>query len=1102
MPFNRLLIANRGEIAIRIARAAGETGLATVAIYPADDALSLHVRAADSAHEIPGWGARAYLDIEAIIAAAKATGCNALHPGYGFLSENSLLARRCAAEGITFVGPSPAALDLFGDKARAKALARDTGVPIIEGTSGPTTFDQAKTFFASLGAGGAVMIKAIAGGGGRGMRIVDDAEKLEEAYTRCQSEAKAAFGSDGVYVERLIRNARHIEVQIIGDHHGAISHLWERECTVQRRNQKLIEVAPSPSLNDGLRTRIIQAAKELASAANYDNLGTFEFLVDGDARGETPAFAFIEANPRLQVEHTVTEEVLGVDLVQAQLAVADGATLGSLGLAQAYIPRPRGYAMQLRVNMEVMDEQGATKPTGGRLGLFDLPAGPGVRVDTFGRSGYKTSAAFDSLLAKVIVHSAGANWSDVVQKATRTLREFRIGGVATNIPFLAAILAHPDFIANHINTGFIDAHVAALVHAANDLAAPELAEAGDAVTVPEAQEPSIGPAGSVAVPAPLQGTIVAIEVREGDLVRPGQQIAVLESMKMEHLVTAPHGGKVTRIAAGAGVTLMQDEAILFLEPAEIDAHDVAEEEDFDLDHIRPDLAELIARHAITLDENRPASVERRRKTNQRTARENIAQLVNAGSFVEYGSLAIAAQRRRRKIDDLIMNTPADGLISGVATVNAGKFGAEAARCMVISYDYTVLAGTQGHMNHKKIDRMLGLAEQWRMPLVFYAEGGGGRPGDTDRLGMTGLDGPSFVQFARLSGLVPVIGVVSGYCFAGNAAMLGCCDVIIATKNASIGMGGPAMIEGGGLGVYHPAEVGPVSFQSPNGVIDILVEDEAEATTAAQGYLSYFQGAVKEWKASDQRLLRRAIPENRLRVYDIRTVINLLADEGSVLEIRRDFGAGMITALIRIEGKPFGLIANNPKHLGGAIDAPAGDKAARFLQLCDAFDIPVISLCDTPGFMVGPEAEKTAIVRHVARMFVTGASLTVPLFGIVLRKGYGLGAQSMIGGGFHASLFTVAWPTGEFGGMGLEGYVRLGFRKEMEAIADPVERENFYKAKVAELYANGKAVSIASVLEIDEVIDPADTRHWIMSGLRSVPKPEPRRGRKRPCIDAW
>jgi acetyl/propionyl-CoA carboxylase alpha subunit/acetyl-CoA carboxylase carboxyltransferase component len=1103
MSFHKLLIANRGEIAIRIARAAGEIGLATIAVYPLDDALSLHVRAADEAYEIPGRGARAYLDIEAIIAAAKANRCDALHPGYGFLSENTLLARRCAEEGITFIGPSPDALDLFGDKLKAKVLARRCGIPVIEGTTGSTTLDDAKAFFASLGAGGAVMIKAVAGGGGRGMRIVEDASKLQEAYARCQSEAKAAFGNDHVYVERLIRKARHIEVQIIGDRHGAISHLWERECTIQRRNQKLIEVAPSPSLTDPLRARIIDAARQLATATHYDSLGTFEFLVDGEGTAEQ-AFAFMEANPRLQVEHTVTEEVLGLDLVKSQLAVAAGATLASLGLTQSGIPAPRGYAMQLRINMEVMDEKGITKPTGGTLTVFDSPSGPGVRVDSFGYSGYKTSGAFDSLLAKVIVHSPAASWPDVVRKAARALREFRIAGVATNIPFIQALLGHPDFVANRIATDFIDSNVAALVGATKETAPPLFFDNRSAVakTTPASKGGVVGPAGSEAVPAPLQGTMVAIEVAEGDLVRPGQQIAVIESMKMEHLVIAPHGGKVTKVIALSGVTLMQGEPILFLEPADVDHHEAKQEATADLDHIRPDLAEVIARHAITLDESRHAAVQRRRKTNQRTARENIAQLVDHGSFVEYGSLAIAAQRRRRKLEDLIKHTPADGLITGVATVNAEQFGSNDARCMVIAYDYTVLAGTQGHMNHKKIDRMLGLAEQWRMPLVFYGEGGGGRPGDTDRLGMTGLDGPSFVQFAKLSGLVPVMGVVSGYCFAGNAAMLGCCDVIIATRNASIGMGGPAMIEGGGLGVYHPAEVGPVSFQAPNGVIDILVEDEIEATSVAQKYLSYFQGTFAAWKAPDQRLLRRAIPENRLRVYDIRTVIQFLADEGSVLELRRDFGAGMITAFIRIEGKPFGLIANNPKHLGGAIDAPAGDKAARFMQLCDAFDIPIVSLCDTPGFMVGPEAEKTAIVRHVARMFVTGASLTVPLFGIVLRKGYGLGAQSMIGGGFHASFFTVAWPTGEFGGMGLEGYVRLGFRKEMEAIADPMEREKYYKTKVEELYANGKAVSIASVLEIDEVIDPADTRRWIMAGLQSVPKPEPRKRRKRPCIDAW
>lgn len=1101
MSFKKLLIDNRGEIAIRIARAAADAGIATVAIHPTDDALSLHVRVADEAVEISGRGARAYLDIEAVVKAAKSAGCDAVHPGYGFLSENAAFAKACADAGIVFVGPKPAALELFGDKVAARQLAKRCGVPIIAGTSGPSSLEEISAFFTSLGSHAAIVIKAMAGGGGRGMRVVENAADLAEAYARCQSEAKAAVGFDGVYAERLIRQARHIEVQIIGDRHGAISHLWERECTIQRRHQKLIEVAPSPSLGDGLRGRIIEAARQLAAAASYDNLGTFEFLVDGTAED---SFAFIEANPRLQVEHTATEEVLGLDLVRAQLAIAAGSTLASLGLAQGAIPKPRGYAMQLRVNMETLDETGATHPTGGVLAVFEPPSGPGVRVDSFGYAGYKTSAAFDSLLAKVIVHSPGEAWHDVVAKAARALREFRIDGVVTNIAFLQAVLAHPDFRTNRIATDFIDRNVAKLVEAADGAAKPLYFAAAErsGAHAAEAHIAQVVPEGTVMVAAPLQGTIVTIQVKEGEIVRPGQQLAVIESMKMEHLVMAEQGGRVTKLVAGDGVTLLHGEPILYLEPLDVAADSAAAEADIDLDHIRPDLAELIARQANTLDANRPASVERRRNTNQRTARENVAQLVDDGSFMEYGSLAIAAQRRRRKLDDLIKNTPADGLVMGVATVNAEKFGGEAARCIVVAYDYTVLAGTQGHMNHKKIDRMLTLAEDWRVPLVFYAEGGGGRPGDTDRLGMTGLDGPSFVQFARLSGLVPVIGVVSGYCFAGNAAMLGCCDVIIATRNASIGMGGPAMIEGGGLGVYHPAEVGPVSFQSPNGVIDIVVEDEEEATSVAQKYLSYFQGAVTDWQAADQRLLRRAIPENRLRVYDIRSVIDLVADKDSVLELRRDYGVGMITALIRIEGKPFGLVANNPRHLGGAIDADASDKAARFLQLCDAFDLPIVSLCDTPGFMVGPEAEKTAIVRHVSRMFVTGASLTVPLFGIVLRKGYGLGAQSMIGGGFHASFFTAAWPTGEFGGMGLEGYVRLGFRKEMEAIADPAERETYYRNKVAELYANGKAVSIASVFEIDNVIDPAETRRWIMAGLRSVPKPPARTGKKRPCIDTW
>jgi acetyl-CoA carboxylase carboxyltransferase component len=398
--------------------------------------------------------------------------------------------------------------------------------------------------------------------------------------------------------------------------------------------------------------------------------------------------------------------------------------------------------------------------------------------------------------------------------------------------------------------------------------------------------------------------------------------------------------------------------------------------------------------------------------------------------------------------------------------------------------------------------MFQLAEKQRLPLVFFTEGGGGRPGDTDGLGVSGLDVPAFHYFGRLSGLVPLVGINSGRCFAGNAALLGCCDVVIATRNSNIGMGGPAMIEGGGLGIFRPEEVGPIEVQVPNGVVDIAVADEAEAVRVARKYLSYFQGALREWNCADQRLLRGIIPENRLRIYDVRSVIETLADTGSVLEIRRHFGHGMVTALIRIEGRPIGLIANNPVHLAGAIDSDGADKAARFIQLCDAFDIPLLFLCDTPGIMVGPEIEKTALVRHASRMFVNGANASVPFFTIILRKGYGLGAQAMAGGSFKAPLFTVAWPTGEFGGMGLEGAVKLGYRNDLAAVEDPAERKALFDQMVKRMYAHGKALNSASHFEIDDVIDPIESRKWIVNGLRSAPPPAPRTGKKRPCIDTW
>lgn len=504
--------------------------------------------------------------------------------------------------------------------------------------------------------------------------------------------------------------------------------------------------------------------------------------------------------------------------------------------------------------------------------------------------------------------------------------------------------------------------------------------------------------------------------------------------------------------------------------------------------LRAELAEVIKRHSFGLDENRPEAVAKRQKKNQRTARANIDDLCDSNSFIEYGALTIAAQRQRRALDYLIDKTPADGLITGVGTVNSCHFGEEKSRCMVIAYDYTVLAGTQGYFNHKKMDRMLKLAHEQHLPLIFFAEGGGGRPGDIDATGVmiSGLDLSTFGLFGGLSGKAPMIGIVSGVCFAGNAALLGCCDIIIATKNSNIGMGGPVMIEGGGLGVFSPEEVGPMDVQTQNGVVDILVEDDIEAVAVAQQYISYFQGTNTEWEAADQNLLRDLIPENRRRVYDVRKIIKSMADTDSFLELRPHFGQGMITGFIRIEGKPFGLIANNCRHMGGAIEAEGADKVARLMQICNVHGLPIISLIDTPGFMVGPDIEHRAQVRHVCRMFVVGSHLTVPYFSVVLRRGYGLGAMAMARGGFHESFFTASWPTGEFGAMGLEGAVKSGYKKELEAIADPQERDALYNKLVDQLYANGKAINMASYLEIDSVIDPADTRRWIMRGLSSVP----------------
>ncbi|MGH3174968.1 MAG: carboxyl transferase domain-containing protein, partial [Streptosporangiaceae bacterium] len=954
-------------------------------------------------------------------------------------------------------------------------------------------------------------------------------------------------------------------------------------------HQKIIEEAPSPSVDDRLRSELGEAALRAARAIGYVNAGTVEFLLLQDG-----TFAFLEINTRLQVEHTVTECVTGLDLVRLQLLVADGLPLPR----EVFDASISGHAIEVRLYAE--DPTESWQPSAGQLHRFrgfgvsafgasafgapvsgDASEPAAVRVDSGVEDGSMITTYYDPLLAKVIAYARTRR--EAARVLSRTLELSQIHGLRTNRDLLVRILRHPEFLEGHFDTGFLERHDPAVLGA--PLATPEAERLHSVAAALSAQadrrlrasvlahmpsgwrnvpgplqrcslegrngsielgyrfdssgkldvveidgqprddlslvsctpEEVVLASGSAelrysvhrvgtdvfvdgpdgfsafteverfpvpgsqlqvgALVAPLPGTVVNVRVEVGTPVKAGDTLVAIEAMKMEHEVRAQVAGLVREVAAAVGATVAAGEVLVVLAGSGAGAGEQVSADDVPLDHVRPDLEEVRERHRTGLDEGRPAVTERRHAAGRRTARENIADLADPGSFTEYGALTIAAQRRRRPLDDLIARTPADGLILGTATVDGRPIA-------VMSYDYSVLAGTQGHMNHRKTDRLLELADRERLPLVMFAEGGGGRPGDTDTTSVAGLDVPTFRLTARLSGRVPLVAIVSGYCFAGNAALAGACDVIIATPAASRGRGGPAMIEGGGLGVVAPDAVGPMSVQVPNGVVDLLVPDEPAAVAAARRYLSYFRprtvptpgpalGAPAEH--ADQRVLRHLIPENRVRSYDVRPVIEALCDTGSVLELRAGFGVGVITVLARLGGHAAGLLVNNPRHLGGAIDGDAADKATAFLRLCEAHRLPVVSLVDTPGFMVGPEAERTAIVRRFGAMFVAGARLTVPVCAVVLRKAYGLGAMAMTAGDLRRPAITVAWPTGEFGGMGLEGAVRLGYRKELEAIEDPAGRRARYEELVAEQYARGKAVSTAMAFEIDDVIDPADTR---------------------------
>lgn len=1085
----KLLIANRSEIAIRIARTASELGIETVAVYSPDDAQSLHIQHADEAVELPGAGVSAYLNIQSLIDIAQKVECDALHPGYGLLSESAELAQACVDNGLIFVGPSATTLQSFGDKISARALARSADVPVIEGTDQTNSAADIAAFFKSQKKL-PIMVKAVNGGGGRGMRVVTQANDIDAAFARCQAESRLAFGSDKLYVERFLPDVRHIEVQIVGDGKEVI-HLWERDCTIQRRNQKIIELAPAPNLDTELRQQLLDAAITIGQACDYKGLGTVEFLVEVKPDHSAGEFFFIETNPRIQVEHTITEEVTGLDLVAIQLRIAGGEALADLGFDQESIARPKGFALQARINTETLNEQGELVPTGGTLLQFQLPGGPGVRVDTYAYAGYSTNPNFDSLLAKLIIHSQSNYLPQLLAKAERVLSEVQISGIDTNVVLLRRVLGLPELQGWQVTVRGVEACLKKLM--THSAASPNkalkqrfIANNAEPLNLPELSVAY--PEGALPLYSPLPAVLVSVETSVDEWVVAGQELAVVEAMKMQHVIKAPSAGVVVEIYAQPGMTLNADQAILLVRPKEGAGPEQVELVEQDLSVVRPDLKALEDRRAITLDQARPDAVAKLRARGQRTARENLTDLCDADTFLEYGQLVYAAQRSKTDSETLMQSTPADGIIAGFASVNGALFGDNkidsSTRVAVLSYDAMVMAGTQGTHGHKKTDRVLEVAADLSVPLVFFSGGGGGRPGDDDMLHAvsSALDIKTFHTLAKLESSGPKIAVNSGYCFAGNAVVFGSCDLKIATKNSWIGMGGPAMIEGGGLGACGPKDIGPAAMQAKIGLIDLLVEDDAEAVTATKKLLAYFQGRTRDWQAPDQRTLRHVIPEDRKRVYHMTNLITALADIDSWLALKPQYGVGMITGLLRIEGRPMGVIANNPLHLGGAIDAQACEKAADFINLCNRFNLPILSLCDTPGFMVGPDSETEGAVRHACNFVRAGAQATVPYLVVCVRKGYGLGAQAMAGGSFAASQFTIAWPTGQFGPMGIEGGVKLGYKKELQAEADPDKQQQLFDRLVERAYEQGSAQSVASLMELDAVIDPIETRHWLANSL--------------------
>ena len=1130
----RVLIANRGEIAIRIARAAASLGIQSVGVYPPVDALSLHTRYTTEARAIRGSGTRAdsvgaYLDGPALVRTAKEAGCDCIHPGYGFLAESAAFAELCASEGITFVGPPPIALTLFGDKVRARELAQASGVPIVPGSAEPLTSAQVASD-AAAEIGYPVLLKAAAGGGGRGMRGVAAPEEMAGAYDRSRSEAEGAFGDGSLFLERLVRRPRHIEVQILADSAGNVVHLHERDCSVQRRHQKVVEIAPAPALDDDLRARILADAVELAREGGLVNAATVEFLVVP----ETGEHFFIECNPRIQVEHTVTEQVTGIDLVESQFTLASGATLASLGFRdQQAVGSPRGFAVQARVV--------ATGP--GRITAYKEPSGPGVRVDGCGYAGYEPPPDFDPLLAKVIGASGSAgSFESAVDRTLRALAEFHVGGLPTNLRELQAILTHPDVRAGDARTPLLDEGILEPgPAAANRAGAGALALLEQQAVVPANQSAPAAtaawgdtlevPAGQRGVECPVASAVVEVVADVGDAVAVGDTLLVVTAMKMETLVTAPCSGVVTAVQlVGPGDPLTAGQVVAIIDPAEMAAGGGAsrtaatggEIGRADGDGSWQSVLDEVRRLRALADERlAPGSddpgVVRQRSRGKLTCRERIALLLDDGSFREVGSVAGFASH-----DD-------DGTVVAFTPANhVGGWGRIDGRpAVVCADDFTSRGGhADGAIGAKSLylDR---LSMELRIPSVRLLDGssGGGsvaamvpeqrRDGESAAQESSGAitagrprvagGGGSFLpghlgstEYTEQLSTVPVVNMLLGSVVGIGAAkaVLGHFSVMV-RDIAQLFVAGPPVVSHAMGYDISKEDLGGWHVHCRNGSVDNLAETEEEAVALTKRFLSYLPSSVHEVPPvlapdpadppdrRDEELFS-LIPRKRTTTFDIRRAIELMADAGSFFEIGPLWGTDQVVGLVRFNGHPLGVIASDSRHVnGGAMTADGCSKLTRHLDLCDLFHIPILNLIDNPGFAVGLEHEMTGTIRRGGEWMVAFAQVRVPIFTVVMRRSFGVAGNNFATPRAQPSV-RVTWPAADVGGIPPEGGIEAAYKRQLAEAADPAALRAELNARIES--ARGPLGPL-SKFQIEEMIDPRNTRwlvcEWVETAYRLV-----------------